>query len=85
MRAALAALTMGIADIGMAENWDVSSGTSSVSAVVTVRVDADEGARVLLSAADRLDLDAERRTVGVRSDSRALGSCNLVYRPMDGR
>jgi hypothetical protein len=38
----------------------------------------------VLEEADKLDLDMERRMVGVRSDSRAFGSCNCIGRPMEG-
>lgn len=80
--------------IGIGENSaDVAEDTSGCS---TLSVDIDcagawteieveeslAGASVGL---ERLALDAERRIVGVRSDSRAFGSSNAVYFPMAGR
>ena len=37
-----------------------------------------------VSVVARLAWDAERRIEGVRSDSRALGSCNCICRPIVG-
>ena len=61
----------------------------------TVRVEADvdavnvlEESLVGAQASDglvRLALEAVRRIVGVRSDSRALGSSRVVYFPIAGR
>ena len=42
-------------------------------------------ARVDSVGLDRLAFEAERRMVGVRSDSRALGSSRVVYFPIAGR
>jgi hypothetical protein len=51
----------------------------------TLSVDDVDVAAVLVLSAERLDLDAECRIEGVRSDSRALGSSSFVYRPIEGR
>jgi hypothetical protein len=40
---------------------------------------------LLVDSVLRLDLDAEERMACVSNDSRALGSCSVVIRPMDGR
>lgn len=78
--AALAALT-----IGSGENSDDAVG---LVRVLTLRVEVDDGVGGtlnVLSVAERLDFDAVRRILGVSKDSRAFGSSNLVYLPMEGR
>jgi hypothetical protein len=56
--------------------------------VSTVRVDVDAVvvvvARVVVLDSARLPFDMVRRSVGVSNDSRALGSSNLVYLPIEG-
>jgi len=54
----------------------------------TLSVDVDEvvvGTLSVLSVTEILDLDGERRMLGMSRDSRAFGSSNLVYLPMEGR
>ena len=46
---------------------------------------ADEAFVVSVEEDLRLDLEADLRIEGVRSDSRAFGSSSLVYLPIEGR
>lgn len=61
-------------------------GRPLVSSVVsTARVDVfDVVVKVVVLDSVRLDFDMVRRSVGDSSDSRALGSSNLVYLPIEG-
>lgn len=59
----------------------------SSSVVSTVRVDVDAAVvvpKVVVLDSARLAFDMVRRSVGVSNDSRALGSSNLVYLPIEG-
>lgn len=49
-----------------------------------MRVDVDVVAKVVVLDSARLAFDMLRRSVGVSNDSRALGSSNLVYLPIEG-
>ena len=60
-------------------------GRPLVSTVVsTARVDDVDVVKVVELDSARLAFDMVRRSVGVSSDSRALGSSNLVYLPIEG-
>ena len=57
------------------------------SVVSTVRVDVEVVevvAKVVVLDSARLAFDMVRLSVGVNNDSRALGSSNLVYLPIEG-
>lgn len=92
MSAAAFAAAWNMLGIGMGENSaDVAEDTSGWS---TLSADADcagaeteeeESLAGVSVGLWRLALDAERRIVGVRSDSRAFGSSSAVYFPMAGR
>ena len=60
----------------------------SSSVVSTVRVEFDAAVvvppKVVVFDSARLAFDMVRRSVGVSNDSRALGSSNLVYLPIEG-
>lgn len=55
---------------------DIDAVTDAVEGAVVVDVPDGE--------ADKFDFERVRRMAGVSSDSRALGSCNCVCRPIDG-
>jgi hypothetical protein len=77
---------MGIED-RLALSGIFGGGKPLVSSVVsTVRVDVVVVVvdKVVVLDSVRLDFDMVRRSVGVSSDSRALGSSNLVYLPIEG-
>ncbi len=91
MSAAAFAAAWNMLGIGMGENSaDVAEDTSGWS---TLSVDGgcagaeteEESLAGVSVGLWRLALDAERRMVGVRSDSRAFGSSSAVYFPMAGR
>lgn len=78
---------MGIEDRLALSGTFGGAGRPLVSRVVsTVRVDvvAVVVAKVVVLDSARLAFDMVRRSVGVSSDSRALGSSNLVYLPIEG-
>ena len=79
--------------IGSVGYWRASSGDSgnafSGCDILPKEGTVDAGVRGIFVRSPlgdfRLDVDDEWRMDGVRSDSRALGSCRAVYRPIDGR
>jgi hypothetical protein len=91
MNARLAACSMGSGEkpLSLEGSWPFSAAllTSTLSVVDD---DVDALATVLVVSVEMLeieilDLDAECRIEGVRSDSRAFGSSSFVYRPIEGR
>lgn len=50
----------------------------------TVRVDDVDVSKVVVLDSERLDFEKLCLSVGVSNDSRALGSSNLVYLPIEG-
>jgi hypothetical protein len=76
--AAFAALT-----IGNGENSDGRAGKFLDESMLSVESVAE--VLMVLLVVVRLDLEGDLRIVGVRRDSWAFGSSNLVYRPMEGR
>jgi len=74
---------MGIADrLPLSGTFGRPLGGSSV--VSTVRVDDVDVAKVVVLDSIRLGLEKVCRSVGVSNDSRAFGSSNLVYFPIEG-
>jgi hypothetical protein len=75
--------------MGIAERLPLSGTVGSDLAggsrvVLTESVDEDESGAELVRPEVRLIFDKDLRNVGVSSDSRALGSSNLVYLPIEG-
>lgn len=76
---------------GIGDSSDDCGVGGSFSLLEVDGADVDKGVEVLadtdveLSVVLRLAFEAERRIVGVRSDSRALGSSSAVYFPIAGR
>ena len=78
----------GIGENSDGEIADAGSGCSTVRSdeeVDNVGGAAGVAKTSALSLKPRLALEAERRMVGVRRDSRALGSSSVVNFPMAGR
>lgn len=82
--AALTACNMGIAD-RLAESGmtDIDFGGSTVVSTLSFGVVVVESVAVL-AVSERFGFERVLRSVGVSNDSRALGSSNLVYLPIDG-
>lgn len=74
---------MGIEDI-LALSGTLGRSFEGLSVVSTASVDDVDVANVVSLDPVRLVFEIARRSVGVNSDSRALGSSKLVYLPIEG-
>jgi len=75
---------MGIADrLPESGIFDVDFGGSKFVSTLKFGV-AVVGSVAVVAESERFDFERDLRSVGVSNDSRALGSSNLVYLPIDG-
>jgi len=83
--ATLTAWSMGIADKVPLSGTFGRDFVEGSSVVLTESDDDDDGASVEEFVVPvRLGLESDLRSVGVSKDSRALGSSNFVYLPIEG-